>query len=104
MAEKGVEAFGEKIAVLINNAGIASARRFDESTPEQYENLVNIELLGSMHCTHVVLSYMEKEKGGNIIFITSVAGLSGGEKPDYSACKAGMHGFMRLKFLNTVFA
>lgn len=95
MVEKGVEAFGEKVAVLINNAGIASARRFDESTPEQYENLVNIELLGSMHCTHVVLPYMEKEKGGNIIFITSVAGLSGGGKPDYSACKAGMHGFMR---------
>ena len=70
MVEAGVEAFGDKVAVLINNAGITNASRFDQNTPENYERLIRIELLGSMHCTHCVLPYMEKAKEGCIIFIT----------------------------------
>lgn len=96
MVEAGVEAFGDKIAVLVNNAGITNATRFDQNTPEKYERLIRIELLGSMHCTHCVLPYMEKAKDGCIVMISSVAGLSGvAGQVEYSAAKAGMHGFMR---------
>ncbi|MBQ9852145.1 MAG: SDR family NAD(P)-dependent oxidoreductase [Ruminiclostridium sp.] len=97
MVDAGVEAFGDKIAVLVNNAGIQHSNRFEDMTPEEYEHLIKVELLGSMHCTHIVLPYMQKVKDGCIVFITSVAGICGPEgQADYSAAKAGMHGFMRV--------
>jgi len=97
MVDAGVAAFGEKIAVLVNNAGIQHSNRFEDMTPEEYEHLIKVELLGSMHCTHIVLPYMQKAKDGCIVFITSVAGICGPEgQADYSAAKAGMHGFMRV--------
>ena len=96
MVEAGVAAFGDKIAVLINNAGIQSNQTFEAMTPEHYTELINIELLGSMHCTHIVLPYMQKAEAGCIISMSSICGLYGQEgQADYSAAKAGLIGFTR---------
>lgn len=96
MVQAGIDAFGDKIAVLVNNAGVTNHLRFEELTHEQYERLIGIELMGSMHCTHVVLPYMQKAKDGCILFTSSVAGFFGqANEPDYTAAKAAMHGFAR---------
>lgn len=96
MVEAGVKAFGDKIAVLVSNAGIQHLSRFEALAPEDYEYLIKVELLGSMHLSHIVLPYMQKEKNGCIIYISSVVGLQGlALEADYGAAKAGMHGFMR---------
>ena len=96
MVEAGVEAFGDKIAIMINNAGIQSNQTFEAMTPEHYTELINIELLGSMHCTHLVLPYMQKAEAGCIINMSSICALYGQDtQADYSAAKAGLIGFTR---------
>ena len=47
---------------MINNAGIQSGMLFHEMMPEHYTHMINVELLGTMHCTHLVLPYMQKAR------------------------------------------
>lgn len=96
MVDAGIAAFGDKIAVLVNNAGLNNLKRFEDLTPVEYERIIRVELLGSMNCTHVVLPYMQKAQDGCIVFISSIAAINGvALECDYSAAKAGMNGFMR---------
>lgn len=96
MIDAGIAAFGDKIAVLVNNAGIQSNKFFQDITPEEYTRLIGIELFGTMHCTHVVLPYMQAAKNGCIINISSICALYGQEgQADYSAAKSAMFGFSR---------
>ena len=96
MVQAGVDAFGDKIAVLINNAGIQSNQTFEAMDPAHYQQLIGIELLGSMHMTHLVLPYMQKVNAGCIISMSSICGLYGQDtQADYSAAKAGLIGFSR---------
>ena len=96
MVKAGVEAFGENLSVLINNAGLTNSNTFESIPHEKYEYLIGVEVLGAMNCTHVALPYMQKNKGGNIIFTSSIGGLLGQvtEAP-YSGAKAFLHGFAR---------
>lgn len=96
MVEAGVKAFGDKIAVLVNNAGLQHNKLFQDLTPEEYTELISVELLGTMHCTHIVLPYMQAAKNGCIINISSICALYGETRQcDYDAAKAGMIGFCR---------
>ena len=76
-----VNKFGDKIHVLINNAGIAHDYNWIEIKREQYENLININLMSFLHMTHLILPYMinhsSKENRCNIINISSISGLTG---------------------------
>ena len=91
-----VEKFGNKIDVLINNAGITNNVSFLEITPEQYENLVNVNLVSYMHMCRLVLPYMAEAKGGCIINVSSIGGLMGvAQQGDYCAAKAGVIGLSR---------
>ena len=96
MFDAGIEAFGDKVAVLVNNAGIQSNKYFQDITPEEYQRLIGIELFGTMHCTHIALPYMQKQKNGCIINISSICALYGQDgQADYSAAKSAMFGFSR---------
>lgn len=96
IVDAGVAAFGGRIAVLINNAGIQSNKPFHELSVSHYEELIGIELLGAMHLSHIVVPYMRAAKNGCIINISSVCALYGQVgQADYSAAKAGLIGFMR---------
>lgn len=96
IVDAGVAAFGEKIAVLINNAGIQSGQLYHEMSPEHYVRMIKVELLGTMHCTHLVLPYMRNSKSGCIISIGSIcAHLGQPTQCDYDAAKSGMYGFTR---------
>lgn len=96
MFDAGIAAFGDKVAVLINNAGIQSNKPFQEIEPAAYQRLISIELLGAMHCTHIALPYMQKAHNGCIINISSVCALYGQAlQSDYDAAKAALIGFSR---------
>jgi NAD(P)-dependent dehydrogenase (short-subunit alcohol dehydrogenase family) len=89
-----VERFG-RIDVLVNNAASFYAGYFEELTPEQMDRQLAASLIGAMNVTRAVLPVMRKQRSGNIISISSSAGLSGFEfGTAYAASKFGLEGFM----------
>src|SRR5699024_4082019 len=81
------------VDILINNAGIAKFGGFLELEVEEWEKIIQVNLLGMYYVTRAVLPKMMEQKSGDIINISSTAGQKGG--PDtcaYSASKAGVLG------------
>jgi uncharacterized protein len=60
--------------ILINNAGFATYRTFEESPIAEIEQLVNVNLLGAMRCSHSLLPAMITRGHGSIVNIASIAG------------------------------
>jgi len=81
LKEKTIQKYG-KIDVLINNAGVASSGLTSEMHSSAFEKIVSINFLGSVHPTLALLPEIKKQKG-DIIFISSIAGILG--LPGYSA-------------------
>ncbi len=89
-----VERFG-RIDVLVNNAGNFIAGFFEELSPEQVESQVRTVLFGSMTVTRAALPTMRSQRSGQIVSISSVAGLVGQEFCSaYAAAKFGVEGWM----------
>lgn len=65
-----------KIDVLINNAGMSSRGYFDTLSPVVMEDLLRINVLGSLYPTRAAVSAL-KETQGSVVFISSVAGIRG---------------------------
>jgi short-subunit dehydrogenase len=90
-----VQAFGQ-VDALINNAGMSAQALFEEVRSEDlgwYEDLMRINLWGSVWCTHAALPYL-KQSRGNIVAVSSLAGLVGVPgRTAYSASKFAMTGF-----------
>jgi len=97
-AEAAVNAAIEKfsrIDVLVNNAANFYAGFFEELTPEQMNKQLQTSLYGPMNVTRAVLPVMRKQRAGNILAISSTAGLRGFEfGTAYAASKFGLEGWM----------
>jgi NAD(P)-dependent dehydrogenase (short-subunit alcohol dehydrogenase family) len=90
-----VDKFGT-IDVLVNNAANFYAGFFEELTPEQIELQLSASLFGPMNVTRAVLPVMRKHHSGQIITISSSAGLMGFEFCSaYAASKFGLEGWMQ---------
>jgi len=90
-----VDRFGT-IDVLVNNAASFYAGYFEELTPEQMELQLSTSLIGPMNVTRAVLPVMRKQRSGQIISISSSAGLVGFEfGTAYAASKFGLEGWMQ---------
>ncbi|MGF1787520.1 SDR family oxidoreductase [Photobacterium swingsii] len=63
-----------KVDCLINNAGVMLLGLVHEQNPLEWQNMVNVNILGLMNGIHCVLADMKARKGGTIINISSVAG------------------------------
>jgi NAD(P)-dependent dehydrogenase (short-subunit alcohol dehydrogenase family) len=98
-AEASVKAAVDKfgtIDVLVNNAANFYAGFFEELTPEQIELQLSASLFGPMNVTRAVLPVMRKHHSGQIITISSTAGLMGFEFCSaYTASKFGLEGWMQ---------
>lgn len=84
------------VDILVNNAGIALAAPFDKTTPEQWSNVMAVNLTGVYLCTQAALKSMRERDSGRIINIASTAGLKGyAYISAYAASKHGVVGMTR---------
>jgi len=84
------------IDVLVNNAGITKDKLFVRMNPQDWEDVIKVNLLGTINMTHAVLKSMVQAKKGVIINISSVVGITGNAgQTNYSASKAGVIAFTR---------
>jgi len=82
------------IDVLVNNAGITRDRLFLKMTKEDWDAVINTNLTSMFNVTKQVVPDMVERGWGRIIQISSVNGEKGqAGQTNYSAAKAGMHGF-----------
>jgi len=80
-----------KIDVLINNAGITRDGLFVRMTPEQWEQVININLSSAFYVTNNVIKHMMKARSGSIVSMASVVGMYGNAgQANYAASKAGL--------------
>lgn len=93
--EKVIADFGH-IDVLVNNAGITRdglMLRMDEA---QWDAVINVNLKSAYNFIHAVTPVMSRQKGGSIINMSSVVGVSGNAgQCNYSASKAGLIGLAK---------
>ena len=90
--EKALAEF-KTIDILINNAGIASFGKFLELEPAAWESIIQVNLMGPYYVTRAVLPNMIDRQTGDIINISSTAGLSGNALTSaYSASKFALLG------------
>ncbi|MCQ6264209.1 3-ketoacyl-ACP reductase [Fictibacillus sp. WQ 8-8] len=92
-AVKSIEDELSSIDILINNAGIAKFGGFLELSPEEWKNIVDVNLMGVYNVTRAVLPGMIERKAGDIINISSSAGQKGAPVTSaYSASKFAVLG------------
>ncbi len=83
----------DKIDILINNAGIGNFGKFLELPVSEWEQIVQVNLMGAYYVTRTFLPQMIEKQTGDIINISSTAGLKGNAGTSaYSASKFGLIG------------
>lgn len=93
---KKIEAEIGTIDTLVNNAGITRDGRLINMKKEDWNAVINTNLNSVFNCSRNVLEGMIERKFGRIINISSVNGQRGQfGQTNYSAAKAGMHGFTK---------
>ncbi|MCC9273395.1 MAG: 3-oxoacyl-[acyl-carrier-protein] reductase [Enterococcus aquimarinus] len=84
------------ITILINNAGITNDKLMLRMKPEEFDQVLKINLVGTFNMTQQVLKKMLKQREGAIINLSSVSGLIGNVgQANYAASKAGVVGFTK---------
>ena len=84
------QAFGS-LDILINNAGITRDATLKKMTPEQWDQVIGVNLTGVFNCTKAVYPYLESRGWGRIVTAASVVGLYGNfGQSNYAATKGGV--------------
>lgn len=82
------------VDILVNNAGVTKDSVFRKMTPDQWRSVIDTNLTGLFNTTRQVIDGMIERGWGRIINISSVNGQKGQfGQANYSAAKAGIHGF-----------
>jgi 3-oxoacyl-[acyl-carrier protein] reductase len=90
-----VKEFGT-VDICVNNAGISKDNLLLRMTPEQWEDVIKVNLNSVFYMTKQVIRPMMKAKSGSIINMSSVIGLMGNAgQGSYAASKAGIIGFTK---------
>lgn len=92
-----VDEFG-RVDVLVNNAGIFPTVGLDDMTPEDWQQVIDINLTGTFNCTKAVLPVMRDQEYGRIVNVSSASGGHigwSGDLSHYAASKGGIVGFTR---------
>jgi len=87
-----------RIDVLVNNAGILRDRTLLNMSDEDFDQVLEVHLHGTFHCTQAAARAMKVQgKGGRIVNTTSLSGLVGNfGQANYAAAKAGIYALTRV--------
>lgn len=92
MVESCVDHFGQ-LDILVNNAGLSMRGLFNDLEADVIDNVVQTNLMGSIYLSRLAMPYIKANKG-QIIFISSIAGLLGLPNASvYCASKGALRGF-----------
>ena len=95
LVDATLAAFG-RIDVLVNNAGLASASPLGETTLDEWNRVLAVDLTGVFLCSRAVVPTMAEQASGAIVNIGSQLGLRGAPNlAAYCAAKAGVHGLTK---------
>lgn len=93
--DHAVDRFGP-IDILVNNAGSGQLALFLDTDESTWLDVLRVNLIGTMSCTHAVLGSMYERRRGSIVNVASEAGRTGAPGGTaYSAAKAGVLGFTK---------
>ena len=86
-----------RIDILINNAGITRDATLQNTTPEQWQQVIDVNLTGVFHCTQAVYPYLKEAGYGRIVNASSVVGIQGNfGQSNYVATKAAVIGLTKV--------
>ncbi len=89
-----LQRFG-RVDVLFANAGVYIPGQFSEGNPDDWANLMNVNVDGVLRCAHAVLPHMIAQRSGDILVTSSISGhIDIHWEPVYSASKHAIQGFV----------
>ena len=95
MAQQAMDAWG-RIDILVNNAGILRDKTFAKMELADFRLVLDVHLMGAVHCTKAVWPIMMAQKYGRIVMTTSSSGLYGNfGQSNYGAAKLALVGLMQ---------
>jgi NAD(P)-dependent dehydrogenase (short-subunit alcohol dehydrogenase family) len=85
-----------RIDILVNNAGILRDKSFAKMDLADFRLVMDVHLMGAVHCTKAVWDIMRAQNYGRIVMTTSSSGLFGNfGQANYGAAKMALVGFMQ---------
>ena len=85
-----------RIDILVNNAGILRDKSFAKMSLDDFRLVIDVHLMGAVHCCQTVWPIMQAQKYGRIVMTTSSSGLYGNfGQANYSAAKMALVGLMQ---------
>ncbi len=95
MVEQAMQTWG-RVDILVNNAGILRDKSFAKMELDDFRLVLDVHLMGAVHCCKAVWPVMTAQKYGRIIMTTSSSGLYGNfGQSNYSAAKMALVGLMQ---------
>ena len=95
MVAQAMAAWG-RVDVLVNNAGILRDKSFARMSLDDFRLVVDVHLMGAVHCTQAVWPIMVAQKYGRVLMTTSSSGLYGNfGQSNYGAAKMALVGLMQ---------
>jgi len=95
MVQHAVDAWG-RVDILVNNAGILRDKSFAKMELDDFRMVMDVHLMGAVHCTKAVWPHMAAQKYGRILMTTSSSGLYGNfGQSNYGAAKMALVGLMQ---------
>jgi NAD(P)-dependent dehydrogenase (short-subunit alcohol dehydrogenase family) len=99
MVQQVMSAWG-RVDVLVNNAGILRDKSFGKLTMDDWKAVLDVHLMGSVHCSRAVWDIMKAQNYGRIIMTTSSTGAYGNfGQTNYGAAKLALVGFQKSLYL-----
>ncbi|MFI6966733.1 SDR family NAD(P)-dependent oxidoreductase [Streptomyces sp. NPDC050255] len=96
MVENAVQRWG-RVDILINNAGILRDKSFAKMQLPDFRKVIDVHLMGSVHCTQAVWPHMVEQGYGRILMTTSASGIYGNfGQSNYGAAKSALVGLTNV--------
>ena len=95
MVQQAIDTWG-RVDILVNNAGILRDKSFSKMEMPDFRLVMDVHLMGAVHCCKAVWPHMNAQKYGRIILTTSSSGLYGNfGQTNYGAAKMALVGLMQ---------